>query len=124
MPWNPANMQRQENMRKNLYPNLSQKGPNTNEPIKIPIGRIENKAPEEMASNWNFACKLIATEPNVINPIPKSSIPRHAAKNICLVFCIQNKVKCERYFLKPENQPRTHLHLHLKLIVQNLPVSY
>jgi hypothetical protein len=82
MPWNPANMQRLERTKNNLYPYLSQSGPKMREPTNIPIGKIENKVPEAISSRLNFSFKPVATYPNVIRPIPKSNMPVQAAKKI------------------------------------------
>ena len=50
MPSKPINIARHARININLYPNLSQTGPNSNDPASIPIGRIEKSVPADKLS--------------------------------------------------------------------------
>jgi hypothetical protein len=75
-------MNKPESTKMTLYPYLSAKGPKSNDPDKIPKGKIENNVPNEIASSENFSRSPGAMEPNVISETPNSSIPRQAEKNM------------------------------------------
>ena len=75
MPSNPMNVLKPASRKIILKPYRSASGPKNNDPDKIPKGRIENSVPNAIASSENFSFRPGATEPSVINEMPKSNIP-------------------------------------------------
>jgi hypothetical protein len=57
----------------------------SNDPDKIPNGRMENKVPNVIESIENFSRSIGVTDPRVVSEIPKRSIPRYAERNTDLV---------------------------------------
>jgi hypothetical protein len=56
----------------------------------MPNGRMENKVPAAIPSRLNFVFRSVATEPSVINVIPKRNIPAQAAIKTKMFFFISH----------------------------------
>src|SRR5690606_30682179 len=81
IPAKPAESNRQDSTSNSLWPYRSATGPNSREPVMIPIGKMANNAPDSSSDNSNLFRSAGVTEPSVMKETPKSSIPAQAAQN-------------------------------------------
>ena len=91
MSKNPSTMRKTLAVKKYLYEYLSTMGPNTNEPIKIPIGSIDASVPLSISERLYSAESCGNVAPNVIRDIPNRNITIHeAAKTSFLLYFTNN----------------------------------
>ena len=87
------------------------------DPNNIPIGKIENRAPDEISSRLNFIFSPGAIEPRVMRPIPNKNIPRQAAKKTRFLLYMNYTDYCDVILLsakkaapyKPASAPSLEL---------------